>query len=76
VCLVELSAIARAVALFTENGDDLRPRAMHTRYAPFKKKGIHLQPGAWDAAFMNQTSANVNVASNGIAKALGLLLEN
>ena len=37
--------------------------------------GDHLTPQDWDTAFRTQTGQNVNVAANGIAKLLRMMLE-
>jgi hypothetical protein len=70
--------IARTVALRVERGtgdSNRHPGWMHEHYAGLKKQGLHLQPGKWDTPFRNQTGQNVNVAVNGIAKLLLMLLQ-
>jgi hypothetical protein len=45
---------------------------MYTRFALFKKKGIHLKPHEWDDAFATQTGHNVNAAANGNSPAASI----
>jgi hypothetical protein len=48
---------------------------MDERFAELKGEGIHLQPEMWDSAFRTQTGQNINVAVNGIAKLLRMMIE-
>jgi hypothetical protein len=48
---------------------------MHEHYAELKTKGIHLKPEMWDNDFTTQTGQNLNVAANGIAKLLRMIVE-
>jgi hypothetical protein len=48
---------------------------MDERFAELKDEGIHLQPAMWDNAFRTQTGQNINVAVNGIAKLLRMMIE-
>ena len=69
--------IARSVALRVERGTGTSVRTpgfMHEHYAELKTDGIHLQPEMWDDGFRSQTGQNMNVAVNGIAKLLLMLL--
>lgn len=71
--------IARAVALRTEKGTGSTgrdPGWMHDHYEGLKDQGIHLQPQKWDTAFKNQTGQNINVAANGIAKLLLMIVND
>jgi hypothetical protein len=71
--------VARAVALRVERGtgsSNRTPGWMHTHYAGLKKKGLHLKPENWDTAFKNQTGQSINVAVNGIAKLLRMMVED
>jgi len=48
---------------------------MNERFAEFKHDGIHLTPEMWDDGFRTQTGQNINVAANGIAKLLRMMIE-
>jgi hypothetical protein len=48
---------------------------MDERFAELKGEGIHLQPEKWDNAFRTQTGQNINVAVNGVAKLLRMMIE-
>jgi hypothetical protein len=70
--------IARTVALRTERGTSTSgrtPGVMDQRFAELKAEGIHLKPDMWDDAFRTQTGQNINVAANGIAKLLRMMIE-
>jgi len=70
--------IARAVALQTERGTGTggrTPGFMDKRFGQLIHAGDHLTPGNWDAGFRTQTGQNINVAANGIAKLLRMMIE-
>ena len=70
--------VARTVALRTERGTSTSGRTpgfMNERFAEFKHDGIHLKPEMWDVDFRTQTGQNINVAANGIAKLLRMMIE-
>ena len=71
--------IARTVALRTERGTGTSSRTpgfMDERFAELKEEGIHLKPEMWDDGFRTQTGQNINVAANGIAKLLRMMIED
>ena len=70
--------IARAVALRVERGTGTSgrtPGVMDQRFAELKDEGNHSNPEKWDDAFRTQTGQNINVAANGIAKLLRMMVE-
>jgi Zinc dependent phospholipase C len=70
--------IARAVALRVERGTGTSGRTpgfMDERFAELKNEGLHSKPDMWDEGFRNQTGQNINVAANGIAKLLRMMVE-
>ena len=70
--------IARAVALQTERGtgaSSRRPGFMDKRFGELIHAGDHLTPSDWDDGFRTQTGQNINVAPNGIAKLLRMMIE-
>jgi hypothetical protein len=48
---------------------------MNQRFAELKDEGIHLDAEMWDNGFRTQTGQNINVAVNGIAKLLRMMIE-
>ena len=71
--------IARTVALRVERGTGTSGRTpgfMHDEYANLKSQGIHLKPEMWPNDFRTQTGQNINVAVNGIAKLIGMIVED
>ena len=70
--------IARAVALRTERGTGTSGRTpgfMDKRFGQLIRDGDHLTPENWDNGFRTQTGQNINVAANGIAKLLRMMIE-
>ena len=68
--------IARTVALRTERGSGSRtPGVMDKRFGELIHGGVSLTPENWDNGFRTQTGQNVNVAANGIAKLLRMMIE-
>jgi hypothetical protein len=70
--------IARAVALRVERGTGTSGRTpgfMDMRFAELIHAGDHLTPEDWDNGFRTQTGQNINVAANGIAKLLRMMIE-
>jgi len=68
--------IARTVALRTERGSSGRtPRFMDKRFAKLIHDGDSLTPENWDNGFRTQTGQNINVAANGIAKLLRMMIQ-
>ena len=51
------------------------PGVMDQRFAKLKGGGDHLSPEDWDNTFRTQTGQNINVAVNGIAKLLQMMIE-
>jgi hypothetical protein len=51
------------------------PGVMDQRFAKLKGAGDHLSPEDWDNTFRTQTGQNINVAVNGIAKLLQMMIE-
>ena len=48
---------------------------IHGRFAELQEEGLHLKPEMWDNAFRIQTGEGFNVAVNGIAKLLRMVME-
>jgi len=48
---------------------------MDKRFGQLKYAGDHLTPEDWDNGFRTQTGQNINVAANGIAKLLRMMME-
>jgi hypothetical protein len=70
--------IARAVALRTERGTGTSGRTpgfMDKRFGELIRNGDSLTPAHWDTAFRTQTGQNINVAANGIAKLLRMMIQ-
>jgi hypothetical protein len=70
--------IARAVALRTERGigtSGRTPGFMDKRFGQLIHDGDHLIPDDWDNGFRTQTGQNINMAANGIAKLLRMMIE-
>ena len=51
------------------------PGVMDERFSEIKDEGNHLEPEKWDSSFRTQTGQNMNVAVNGIAKLLRMMIE-
>jgi hypothetical protein len=71
--------VARTVALRVENGtgsSGRTPGDMDERFLALKKAKKSSDPTKWDAAFRTQTGHNINVAANGIAKLIGMMVED
>jgi hypothetical protein len=67
-----------SVTLRAERGTSTSGRTpgfMDQRFGELKKQGIHLAPGMWNDGFRTQTGQNINVAANGIAKLLRMMVE-
>ena len=70
--------IARAVALRVERGTGTSGRTpgfMDKRFGELMHAADHLTPGDWDNGFRTQTGQNINMAANGIAKLLRMMIE-
>jgi hypothetical protein len=70
--------IARAVALRVERGtgsSGRTPGLMDQRFAELIHSRDHLTPQDWDDGFRSQTGQNINVAANGIARLLRMMIE-
>jgi hypothetical protein len=48
---------------------------MDQRFGQLIHAGDHLTPEDWDNGFRTQTGQNINVAANGIAKLLRMMIE-
>jgi hypothetical protein len=55
--------------------EDCTPGFMDGRFAELIHAGDHLSPDDWDNSFRTQTGQNINVAANGIAKLLRMMIE-
>ena len=51
------------------------PGVMDQRFAELKDEGNNSDPENWNNAFRMQTGQNINVAANGIAKLLRMMIE-
>ena len=70
--------IARTVALRVERGTGTSGRTpgfMDKRFGELIHDGDSLTPENWDNAFRTQTGQNINVAANGIAKLLRMMIQ-
>jgi hypothetical protein len=70
--------IARTVALRTERGTGTSGRTpgfMDKRVGQLMHAADHSDPQDWDNGFRTQTGQNINVAANGIAKLLRMMIE-
>ena len=70
--------IARAVALRTERGSGSSgrtPGVIDKRFGELIHDGDSLTPENWDNGFRTQTGQNTNVAANGIAKLLRMMIQ-